>query len=185
MKVPLQSSSLATRWQVITGAPCSGKTTLIHALARQGHRVVPETARAYIDQCLARGLTLSQIKADPLGFERKILLAKVSLESALPRDQLIFMDRAVPDSVAYYRFEGLDPAEPLRYSRTVRYATIFLLERLAFEQDAVRSEDAQSAARLERMLAEGYATLGYAVVRVPVMEIDERARFILRHLCAS
>ncbi len=179
----MRSSSLATRWQVITGAPCSGKSTLIQALAKRGHRVVPETARAYIDLSLAQGLTLSQIKADPLKFERKILLEKVALETALPRDQLIFMDRAVPDSVAYYRFEGLDPAEPLRYSRTVRYETIFLLDRLAFEQDAVRTEDADSAARLEFMLAECYGLLGYTVVRVPVMGIDERTGFILRHLC--
>jgi len=183
MKDSVQSSSLATHWQVITGAPCSGKSTLIQALAKRGHRVVPETARAYIDLSLAQGLTLSQIKADPLKFERKILLEKVALETALPRDQLIFMDRAVPDSVAYYRFEGLDPAEPLRYSRTVRYETIFLIDHLAFEQDAVRSEDADGAARLEFMLAECYGLLGYTVVRVPVMGIDERTRFILRHLC--
>lgn len=175
-------SSGVTRWQVITGAPCSGKTTLIQALARRGHRVVPETARAYIDLCLARGLTLPQIKTDPLGFEQRILLEKVALETSLPKDQLIFMDRAVPDSVAYYRFEGLDPAEPLRHSRSVRYETIFLMERLEFEQDAVRSENAEDAARLEVMLAEDYRALGYAVVRVPVMGIDERTEFILRHV---
>ena len=178
----MRSGSIDTRWQVLTGAPCSGKTTLIQAFAGQGHRVVPETARAYIDLCLARGLTLPQIKADPLRFEQRILLEKVALESMLPRDQLIFMDRAIPDSVAYYRFEGLDPAEPLRYSQTVRYETIFLLERLAFEQDTVRSEDADDAARLETMLAECYGMLGYVVVRVPVMGIGARARFILQHL---
>jgi predicted ATPase len=176
------SQSNITRWQVITGAPCSGKTTLIEALADRGHRVVPETARAYIDRCLAQGMTLSQIKADPLRFEQKILLDKVALESSLPKDQLIFMDRAIPDSVAYYRFEGLDPAEPLRYSRAVRYETVFLLDRLEFEPDAVRSEDADDAARLEALLAECYGRLGYAVVSVPVMKIDERIGFISRHL---
>ena len=182
MKVNLRSGPIATRWQVLTGAPCSGKTTLIQALAKRGHRVVPETARAYIDQCLSQGLTLPQIKADPLKFEQKILLEKVALEATLPRDQLIFMDRAIPDSIAYYRFEGLDPAEPLHHSRTVRYETIFLLERLAFEQDAVRSEDADDAARLETMLTDCYGMLGYVVVRVPVMGIDARIRFILQHL---
>jgi len=182
MKTLTPLSAIATRWQVITGAPCSGKTTLIQALAGLGHRVVPETARAYIDQCLARGMTLSQIKADPLQFEQKILLEKVALETTLPKDQLIFMDRAIPDSVAYYRFEGLDPAEPLRYSRTVRYETVFLLELLEFKQDTVRTEDAQGAARLEAMLADCYASLGYAVVRVPVMGIDDRIELIRRHL---
>ncbi len=182
MNICTRDGSRPTRWQVITGAPCSGKTTLIQALADRGLQVVPETARAYIDECLAGGLTLSQVKADPLAFEQKILLAKVALEAELPRDRLIFMDRAVPDSVAYYRFEGLDPTEPLRHSRKMRYETIFLLERLAFESDAVRSEDAQAAARLEVMLADCYHALGYAITRVPVMSVDERIGFILRHV---
>lgn len=182
MHDPGQREAAPTRWQVITGAPCSGKTTLIEALAGRGYRIVPETARAYIDRCLAQGLTLPQIKADPFQFERRILLEKVALETALPRDQLTFMDRAVPDSVAYFRFEGLDPAEPLRHSRTVRYETVFLLARLEFEPDAVRSEDAQGAARLEAMLAEGYRALGYDLIKVPVMGIDERIGFILGHV---
>lgn len=172
-----------TCWHVVTGAPCSGKTAAIEALSRQGHRVVPESARAYIDRLLAQGRTLAQIKADPLNFERSILLEKVHLESALPRDQLIFMDRAIPDSVAYYRFEGLDPAEPLTHSRTVRYRSIFLLERFLFESDGVRSENEESAAHLEYLIADSYAALGYAIVRVPIMSIAQRTDFILRHAC--
>jgi predicted ATPase len=170
-----------TRWHVITGAPCSGKTAVIEALARQGHRVASESARAYIDGLLAQGLTLAQIKADPLCFERSILLEKVRIEAALPRDQLIFMDRAIPDSVAYYRFEGLDPAEPLIHSRAVRYHSIFLLDRLVFECDGVRSENEESAARLEYLLADSYNALGYAIVRVPIMSIAQRTDLILRH----
>ncbi|MFZ1984491.1 MAG: ATP-binding protein [Desulfatitalea sp.] len=170
-----------TCWHVITGAPCSGKTAVIEALARRGHRVVPESARAYIDRLLAQGHTLAQIKADPLCFERSILLEKVRLEAALPRNQIIFMDRAIPDSVAYFRFEGLDPAEPLIHCRTVQYKSIFLLERLVFEHDGVRSENEESAARLEYLLADSYAALGYAIVRVPIMSIAQRTDFVLRH----
>jgi putative protein kinase ArgK-like GTPase of G3E family len=39
-----------TKWHVITGAPCSGKTTLIDQLADKGFRTVTETARQYFER---------------------------------------------------------------------------------------------------------------------------------------
>lgn len=174
-----------TNWHVITGAPCSGKTAVIEMLARRGYRTVPEIARSYIDSRLAQGATLDAIKADALAFEGHILLEKVRIERRLPADQLVFMDRAVPDSIAYFQIEGLDPAQPLLHSRAVRYKSIFLFERLAFEKDAVRSESCETAGRLEALLVEGYSRLGYTLVRVPVMPVARRADFILAHVCAG
>lgn len=174
-----------TNWHVITGAPCSGKTAVIDRLAGQGYRTVPEMARSYIDSRLAQGHTLEQIKADALAFEGHILMEKVRIERRLPSDQLVFMDRAVPDSIAYFKIEGLDPAHPLSLSQEVRYKSVFLFERLAFEKDAVRSESHETAARLEALLQESYARLGYALVRVPVMPVDQRTAFILAHARAA
>lgn len=170
-----------TDWCVITGAPCSGKTAVIEELAKRGFRIKPEAARAYIDQRLAGGESLAEIKADNLAFERHILMAKVSVETQLPKDTLIFMDRAVPDSIAYYRIEGLAPEEPLFYSKRVRYRTIFLLDRLEFQEDRVRSESDELADHIETLLIEAYEDLGYSVVRVPLMGISQRADYILKH----
>ena len=36
-----------TRWHVITGAACCGKTTLIELLSAKGFQVIPESARDY------------------------------------------------------------------------------------------------------------------------------------------
>jgi hypothetical protein len=69
---------IPTNWHVITGAPCSGKTAVIEALARQGYRIVPEIARSYIESRLACGATLNAIKADALAFESHILLGKIA-----------------------------------------------------------------------------------------------------------
>ena len=46
-----------TKWHVITGGPCYGKTTLIQLLAERGFRKVPEMARLYIEEEVARGRT--------------------------------------------------------------------------------------------------------------------------------
>ena len=182
-----RSSQLSpvTNWCVITGAPCSGKTSVIESLHDLGHRVVTETERAYIDRQLGRGETLETIKADPLAFERHLLMKKVAIEQALPQKQRIYLDRAVPDSIAYYQIEGLDPREPKQLSRAVHYRKIFLFEQLPFEQDSVRAENHQLASRIEQLLEACYTALGYRLIRVPVMTVARRVAFVIRHSAAG
>ena len=171
-----------TNWHVITGAPCSGKTAVIKRLEQKGYTVVHEVARAHIDAQLARGRTLAEIKADEWAFERSILMAKVKIEAGLPRSEAIFFDRGVPDSIAYYMLCGLDPAEPRKMSRTIRYRKIFLFERLSFLADAVRSEDEKTASRINHLINESYQSLGYNPIRVPLSSIEDRTDFVLKHL---
>ena len=159
----------STRWSVITGAPCSGKTAVIHMLQQRGYKVVHEVARAYIDSELLKGRTLSEIKADEWAFERHILMEKVRIESTLKKDEIIFFDRGVPDSIAYYKINGLDCAEPFQKSAEVRYQNIFLFERLRFLTDPVRAENEKTAERLGRLIEEGYQALGYDIIHVPVL----------------
>jgi predicted ATPase len=174
-----------TRWNVITGAPCSGKTSVIAELARRGFRVVPEAARAHIEAELKRGRCLAEVKADPRRFEGHIFQTKLRIEAQLPVDVPLFLDRALPDSIAYYLLEGLDPSEPKRQSRRIRYARVFLFERLDFVKDPVRSEDARAAARLERLIEAAYRDVGYAVIRVPVLPIPARTDFVVTRLPAG
>ncbi len=172
----------ATNWCVITGAPCSGKTTVIDALEQRGYAVVHEVARAFIDTELAKGKTLAQIRADERAFERHILMEKVKIEATLAKADIVFLDRAVPDSMAYYRLRGLDPAEPRQWSQAVRYRNIFLFERLGFLTDPVRAEDDQTAERLSQLITESYQSLGYDLIPVPVGSVADRTEFILEHL---
>jgi predicted ATPase len=180
MPGPRLSSSLRlTEWCVITGAPCSGKTAVVDELARRGFRVVPEAARAYIDAEMKKGRRLGAIKSDPARFERHIFRTKLAIEAGLPADKRLFCDRALPDSIAYYRLEGLDPEEPRQQSRRVRYSRVFLFERIEFMRDSVRTEDARTAARIERLIEEAYTDLDYTIVWVPVMPVRQRADFVL------
>jgi len=171
-----------TKWQVITGAPCSGKTAVIQELERLGCPVVHEVARKYIDKGLKNGETIAEIKADILSFERRILYKKIEIERLLPKDKTIYLDRAIPDSIGYYIHEGLDPSDPIQKSRFWRYEHIFFFERICFEKDRVRSEDEKIASELERLLKESYWMLGYDIVIVPLMPVSRRVNFILEHI---
>jgi len=174
--------NIETNWFVITGAPCSGKTSVIRELETMGNTVVHEAARNYIEIQLAAGKTLEEIKADELAFERHILYQKVSIESNLEKTDLIFLDRAIPDSIAYFITAGLDPSEPLKKSRLFRYRKIFLFERFHFETDRVRSENDIIADRIERLIADSYRNLGYDVIRVPPVSIHRRVQWMMNSI---
>ena len=51
-----------TKWYVITGAPCSGKTTVLKELGARGIDWNPEVARVFIEEQQATGRTLEQIR---------------------------------------------------------------------------------------------------------------------------
>lgn len=174
-----------TNWYVITGAPCSGKTAVIDQLARQGYHTVPEVARAFIENQLAGGQTLEAIKSDITAFERHILMEKVRIEKDLPKETVCFLDRAVPDSIAYYQLEGLDTEEPMQFSEPRNYRIVFLFEALKFESDAVRSENQILSARIEDLLVAAYSDLGCPIIRVPVMSINRRVKMVLSHCSAT
>jgi len=171
-----------TNWYVITGAPCSGKTAVISGLEQLGYQVVHEVARAFIDAEIQKGKSAARIKADIFAFERHILDTKIAIEDSLPQENIIFLDRAVPDSIGYYILEGLDPQDPIAKSKQRQYKTIFFFKRLKFEKDEVRSEDDKIAARIDHLLKKSYQMLGYKLVHVPLLPVTERIDFILARL---
>ena len=113
-----------TNWYVVTGAPSSGKTVLVRELEKLGYRVIHEVARAYIKTQMEQGRTLEEIRADKRSFENWILHAKIAIEAELPKDQVIIFDRAIPDSIAYYKSLGLDTTPVIKVSKQRRYCGI-------------------------------------------------------------
>jgi predicted ATPase len=171
-----------TNWHVITGAPCSGKTTLIDQLADKGFRTVPETGRQYIEREMARGRTIDEIRENETTFARRIKDMQLRIEHGLRANDIAFLDRAFPDCLAFCRVVGLNPNQILAECFHHRYASVFVLDRLRLQQDGVRTEDDASAGLLDEWLARDYSALGYSVVRVPVMSPEERLAFVLERL---
>lgn len=169
-------------WYVLTGGPCAGKTTTIDALAKRAHPVLAEPARLIIDEKLAAGQTIEQIVSDP-DWLASVARRAAAQEAELPRDELFFLDRAAPDSVAYYRHFKREFDNDLRHAVTAqRYRKIFLLDLIDFRNDEARHEDPEEAAIIHRLIREAYEELDYEIVPVPVMDIEERAEFILERL---
>ena len=131
---------LTTKWCIATGAPCSGKTTTLQALARElGCRWIPEAARLFIDAELAKGKTLEAVRSPEGVFQQGLVDYKHHAEAGLDPAELVLLDRAMPDSITYFRAAGLDPAPLFGLCREFCYAAVFLFERLPWEQDGRRS----------------------------------------------
>lgn len=166
-------------WFVLTGRPCSGISTTARALRDLGYRVVPEAARAVIDEGIASGRTVAEIRADDGWFQKEIVRRKLAVERTLSIDGVpAFFDRALPDSVAYFEIAGLDSNEVRALCHPDAYQRVFFLEPLPFRTDYARTEDPDTLARLELRLYEVYVELGYAVVRVPAGPVEGRVALI-------
>lgn len=171
-----------SRWQVLTGGPCSGKSTLLTELQKKGFRIVPESARAVVDQEMASGKTLHQVRSDKAAFQYKVTARQIKTESELPFDEMLFLDRALPDSIAYHSLHGLGPEKISKLCARGLYQRVFLLELLPFQKEAIRTEDPLTAARLHELIREAYTDLGYLVISVPVMSAKDRLRFVCDRL---
>jgi predicted ATPase len=106
----------------------------------------------------------------------------VRLESGLQAAEVIFLDRALPDSLTFYRFAGLNPNIILPDCFQHHYASVFILNRLPYQRDGVRAGDDAAAAYYDSWTSRDYSALGYNVVRVPVLPPKERLVFILERL---
>ena len=172
-----------TNWHVITGAACSGKTTLIKLLAAEGFHTVPETAREYFEREMASGRTIDEIREDDTTLQLGIFDLQLRTEHSLRPSQVAFLDRALPDSLAFHRIFGMHPNEILGECFKHRYASVFILDRLPFlRSKALGPEDDTSSDFLDEWLARDYRALGYPIVRVPVIPPEKRLGFVLEKL---
>ncbi len=171
---------------IVTGGPGSGKSSLIDALSRRGFAHMPEAGRAIIrDQVRIGGQALPW--ADRAAFAELMLgwdLRSYHEAAAIPGP--VLMDRGIPDVVGYLTLCGLPvPAHAEAAARRYRYnPRVFLAPywEEIFTRDAERKQDQAEAKATCRIMAETYKRLGYTLITLPKVGIEERADFVLAHL---
>lgn len=173
----------SNNWYVITGGPSSGKTTTVNMLSERGYKTTIEHARHYIDTMHQGGRSVEEIRSNQMEFQLGVLEMQIEQEAILSAGDMVFLDRAIPDALAYYRFLNLEVDERLtKAMETASYKKIFILSLLPFVKDYARTEDEQAQKQLHSLLIEVYASLPSPVIHVPILSPEERVNFILNNL---
>ncbi|TSC82116.1 MAG: hypothetical protein G01um101420_646 [Parcubacteria group bacterium Gr01-1014_20] len=171
-----------SRWYVITGGFSSGKTTVCNLLEEMNYGVVPNAARVLIDEGLEKGIPVEETRKSEGEFQREVLARKLRDERRLLRNQITFLDNAVPCSIPYFALNEVDPQEALRFCERGLYAGVFLMDQLPYEHDYARTETEEFMLKLNGELRMAYTNLGYEVIKIPVVSPEERVRLILAHV---
>lgn len=163
----------------------SGKTSLILALAEAGLAVSQESGRAIIREQQAQGGTALPW-LDPRLFARCMQDRELqAYRAARATGDKVFFDRGLPDVIGYLRLSGLTvPAALMRAARCLRYQPqVFVLPHwpAIYHTDAERRQTAEQAQRTCDAMRQVYQELGYQLVEIPLLPLQQRRDFILHH----
>lgn len=176
---------------VITGGPCSGKTTTVNAFVKEGYFIVHESAREVIKELKQTCRELITWRGDVNERQTKIMGMQLKLEKEAEEKakkenkNIIFIDRGIPDGIAFYKISNTKlPEKLLEESRPEKrkYCKIFFLKPIQYKTDGIRKEPPEIANRIAELTHHAYEELGYMIVNVPAMSVHERVKFIKENL---
>jgi predicted ATPase len=170
---------------LLIGGPSSGKTTLINHLEAEGHICYPEISREIILNARQEGSDYLFLE-NPMLFSKRLLEGRINqYKSAITETKTVFIDRGIPDVLAYMDFIGdAYPETFVNACETYKYDKVFLLPpwKEIYTSDAERYESYEEASKIHQFLVVTYKKFGYDLHEVPKTSVVERFQFIINHL---
>ena len=161
-----------------------GKTALLDHLGSMGFATVREAARDVIHEQLLLDSEVLPWR-DQSAFQRHVLELQLKRESVAD-GPVIFMDRGIPDGIAYLRAYNHSVFRGMLVHARERYDGVFLIEPHGeYVDDAERREDPEEAAMLHGVIEATYRDLGYELVNVPSMPVEQRSEFVVERIGAT
>tara|TARA_R110001583_G_scaffold25760_9_gene93141 strand:+ start:9309 stop:9854 length:546 start_codon:yes stop_codon:yes gene_type:complete len=164
---------------IITGGPGSGKSSLLSALVDKSYQGFEEISRVIIRE-------QHEIGGDMVPWLNLAAFAELCYERMSTQLDLCdsactcFYDRGLPDIIAYVRRGGLEV--PTKYFEKAKSynKTVFIAPawQEIFVNDSERPESFEDAVEINRFLKSTYQELGFNVVELPRVSIEERVAFI-------
>jgi len=163
---------------IITGAPGTGKTTLVSRLKEKADCIEEVSRRVIVSEQQAKG------DGTPWGdVERFVdLVYEGFLKELKEKPQSLFCDRSILDLIAYLKVNNKPIPKKLNdftYQETF-HKTVFFAPtwRAIYRKDAQRPQDFELCLQLEEKLLEVYNEKGFRIVKLPKSLVDQRLLLI-------
>ena len=166
---------------IITGAPGTGKTSIINLLKEKGYNCYEEKSREIIiNQIKNNGNDLPW--KNLIGFSERVF--KLREKQLLKSDgKLNFFDRGLIDVYAYMKVDDLKiPTHMTQSIKKKKYnKNIFLtpIWEEIYKNDNERKETLNQANMIEKEIIKSYLKFNYKIIKIPKISVEERIDFIL------
>lgn len=178
---------------VVTGAPGTGKTSVIKSLEDSGYYCFHEIIRTMTLEA-KKNQDPNSILSNPIdfvddsqSFNHALIHGRLQQfkDAKEVNKKLVFYDRGTPDVLAYmdyFRQSYKDDFKKICSNNL--YDQIFILPpwEEIYVQDNERLESYSQAIDLHIHLGKTYRSLGYEIIEVPFGSVPERLDFILKNI---
>lgn len=173
---------------LLIGGPSTGKTTLLNHLKEIGYPCLEEISREVIRKAQTEGI-------DQLFLEKPLLFSEMLRDARIKQHKeasnftkdVVFIDRGIPDTVAYMDYIGQTyPETFIEACNNYRYDSVFVLppwEKIHVIDDE-RYETFEEAQKIQKHLIKTYKAYGYQPIEVPTGSVTDRVAYILNILTA-
>ncbi|SEB87608.1 Predicted ATPase [Tenacibaculum sp. MAR_2009_124] len=169
---------------IMTGAPSTGKTTLINALNKKGYTTFEEVSRRVIISEQESNGTRTPWQ-DVKAFTDTVYDKTIN-ELDVPIKSTAFVDRGLADNIAYLKLQRLSiPEKFLNFDyHNFYHKKVFMLPlwKDIYIQDNQRLQSFEEAERLHVLLMETYQTLGFSLQLLPKQSVEERWKFMRSYI---
>ncbi len=168
---------------VITGGPGTGKTSIINELKNRGYNCLDEISRQITLKAREDGID-QLFLTQPLLFSEMLLKGREEQfnQANIENESFVFLDRGIPDVLAYMDFIGdIYPDNFMESCKNHYYDLVFILKpwQDIFVSDSERYENFSQAIEIHDNLLNTYEKYGYNLNDVPFGTVENRTDFIL------
>lgn len=172
-------------FHILSGAPGSGKSTILKRLQQKGYICVNESAREIIHE-------QRLIDGDGVYDRDKKLFLELMLSRSIyhyiqqyETDKPVIFDRGLPDMIGYAKLFEVNTNSSINASKTYKYNNniLFLPSwQEIYATDEERTMSFGEARIFGDLIRQSYIELGYNLITVPLVSVDKRVEFIINIL---